>query len=63
VYAEDAISAGRSKGFIMLGLAAAADVSGKEVAAWVSSLHPDAKVQFIPVGDPFTPIIAGGLRA
>lgn len=63
VYAEDAISADRSKGFIMLGLAAAADASGKEVAAWVSSLHPDAKVQFIPVGDPFIPIMAGGLRA
>ncbi len=63
VYAEDAISAGRSKGFIMLGLAASSDASAKEVAAWISTLHPEARVHFIPVGDPFTPIVAGALRA
>jgi len=62
-YAEDAIAAGRSKGFIMLGLAPFSDASAKEVAAWISELHPESKVQFIPVGDPLSPVMAGGLRA
>jgi len=62
-YAEDAIAAGRSKGFIMLGLAASSDASAKEVAAWISKLHPESNVQCIPVGDPLSPVMAGGLRA
>jgi putative NIF3 family GTP cyclohydrolase 1 type 2 len=63
VYNEDRISAGHGKGFLMLGLAVVSDAGAREVSAWVQKAVPSVKVEFMPVGDPFTPIYAGGLRS
>jgi putative NIF3 family GTP cyclohydrolase 1 type 2 len=62
-YAEDWISSGHGKGFIMLGLAAASDAAAREVAEWVHQIVPSTKIEFLAAGDPFTPVYAGGLRA
>lgn len=63
VYCEDWITAGHGKGLVMLGLAATSDTGAKEVAGWVRQAVPEAKVEFIAVGDPFHSVKAGGLRA
>ena len=63
VYGEDWISAGHGKGYVMLGLAVTSDAAAREVSAWVQKSVPSVKVQFMAVGDPFTPILAGGLRS
>jgi putative NIF3 family GTP cyclohydrolase 1 type 2 len=62
-YAEDWISSGQGKGFIMLGLAATSDAAACEVAAWVHEVIPSTKIEFLAAGDPLTPVYAGGLRA
>lgn len=62
-YAEDWISSGHGKGFVMLGLAATSDTAAREVAAWVHEVLPSTKVEFLAAGDPFTSVYAGGLRA
>lgn len=62
-YAEDWISAGRGKGFLMLGLAVTSDTAAREVSAWVKSTVPTTRVEFLAVGDPFTPVYPGGLHA
>lgn len=62
-YAEDWISAGHGKGLIMTGLAPTSDTAVRQVAAWVRQLIPAAKVEFLTSGDPFTAVMAGGLRA
>ena len=62
-YAEDWISAGRGKGFLMHGLAGTADTAAREVSAWVKSTVPSAHVEFLAAGDPFTPVYPGGLHA
>lgn len=62
-YAEDWIYSGHGKGLIMTGLASTSDTAAREVTAWVHQVIPSAKVEFLAVGDPFTPMYAGGLRA
>jgi putative NIF3 family GTP cyclohydrolase 1 type 2 len=63
VYAEDWISAGHGRGFLMLGLAVVSDAAASEVAEWVRKTVPSTKVNSIKAGDPFTPVNAGRLRA
>lgn len=60
---EDWVTAGKGKGFLMLGLAITSDTGAKQVAAWVQKTVPSAKVEFLADGDPFTPVYAGELRA
>ena len=62
-YAEDWIDAGHGKGFAMLGLAVTADTGARQYADWVRSTVFPVKVEFFPLGDPFTPITAGAVRA
>ena len=62
-YAEDWISSGKGKGFIMTGLAPASNAAAHEVAAWVQQTLPSAKVEFLAATDPLTPVHAGGLRS
>jgi putative NIF3 family GTP cyclohydrolase 1 type 2 len=61
-YFEDWIDAGHGKGLIMLGLAVTSDSAAKEFAVWVQSVLGPAKVAFVSVGDPFTPVDAGAVR-
>jgi putative NIF3 family GTP cyclohydrolase 1 type 2 len=60
---EDWVTAGHGKGFLMLGLAAVSDTGARQVASWVKTSVPSAKVEFMADGDPFTPVYAGELRA
>ncbi len=62
-YFEDWIDSGRGKGLIMLGLAVVSDTAAAEFAQWVRGVVGPVRVEFLPVGDPFTPVHAGGLRA
>jgi hypothetical protein len=62
-YFEDWISAGHGKGMLMAGLAVTSDSASREFASWAQDVLPGTKVKPIAVGDPFTPIHAGGLRA
>ena len=63
VYTEDWITAGHGKGFLMLGLAVTSDTAATAVGEWVRKNVSDIKVEVLHVGDPFTPIMAGRLRA
>jgi hypothetical protein len=61
-YFEDWIDGGHGKGLIMLGLAVTSDTAAKEFAVWLQSVLGATKVEFLPAGDPFTPVHAGAVR-
>jgi putative NIF3 family GTP cyclohydrolase 1 type 2 len=63
VYAEDWISAGHGKGFVMLGLAAISDTATLQVSDWVKRSVPSTRVEVLRAGDPFTPVYAGAIRS
>jgi hypothetical protein len=62
-YAEDWIDAGRGKGFVMLGLAVTSDAAARAFADVVRAAVQPMRVQFLGVGDPFTAVHAGAVRA
>jgi len=62
-YTEDWIDAGRGKGFVMLGLAVTSDAAARAFADVVRAAVQPMRVQFLGVGDPFTAVHAGGVRA
>ena len=52
-YFQDLIASGAKKGLIAIGLEASEEPGGKLTAAWLQSLFPDVKVDWIPAGEPF----------
>ncbi len=55
-YIEDWITAGRGKAMVMLGLAVSEDPGARAMADWIRSFVPEAPVNYIHTGDPFTPV-------
>jgi putative NIF3 family GTP cyclohydrolase 1 type 2 len=62
VYAEDWVTAGHGKGFLMLGLAVTAEAGANAVGDWVRKSAADTKIEVLHAGDPLTPVNAGRLR-
>ncbi len=52
-YVQDAITAGKKKGLIILGHALSEENGMNECARWLRTFLPNVPVQFIPAGEPF----------
>ncbi|MDA0206762.1 MAG: Nif3-like dinuclear metal center hexameric protein [Acidobacteria bacterium] len=52
-YAFDAMTAGLSKGLIVLGHTIAEDPGMDEAADWLRGIVPEVPIEFIPAGEPF----------
>ena len=55
-YVLDAAAAGRKKGLILLGHMMSEDFGMKEVADWLRTVLPDLPIEWMPAGEPFTPV-------
>jgi putative NIF3 family GTP cyclohydrolase 1 type 2 len=55
-YAMDASAAGRPKGMIVLGHLMSEDHGMKEVADWLRTFVTEVPIDFIPAGEPFSPV-------
>jgi putative NIF3 family GTP cyclohydrolase 1 type 2 len=55
-YALDAAAAGKPKGMIILGHLMSEDHGMREVADWIRTFITEVPTEFIPAGEPFSPI-------
>jgi putative NIF3 family GTP cyclohydrolase 1 type 2 len=52
-YARDVLTAGKKKGFILLGHVPSEERGMEECAKWLKTFVPEVPIQFLPGGDPF----------
>jgi putative NIF3 family GTP cyclohydrolase 1 type 2 len=52
-YARDAVTTGQGKALILLGRTLSEDAGMKACAQWLESIVTDARVQWLPAGDPY----------
>jgi putative NIF3 family GTP cyclohydrolase 1 type 2 len=55
-YIADLVTAGRTKGMILLGHAVSEEPELADVAKWLETVVPEVPVRFVPAGEPFTAI-------
>jgi len=53
-YVADLVTAGRTKGMILLGNCVSEEPELAGLATWLTTLVPEAPVRFMPAGEPFT---------
>ena len=57
-YVADLVTAGRTRGMILLGHAVSEEPEQAEVASWLTAVVPEVRVRHIPAGEPFTQVRA-----
>jgi len=52
-YFQDLVTAGKTKGLLLIGDEASEDPGSGEVATWLKAFVPEAPIEWIPAGEPF----------